>query len=253
MRAAVIAGCVLAIGGCRVAALDYEGKNCPCPEGYQCDLASQTCTTDLLPADARANDGRLPDGSPMTDSCFANPKSSLVYASIGFADFPNSWLNGNGSWTKMGAELQQANSANELAWLSHALPTTNGSQSYRLVATARVIDVITGTGAAGLAFRLSFTGTMYTCSFTPTTGDLRLVVTQNLIDTTLQARNLGIVADPSAPFTIEITANGSSQSCCVRGYTNSLLSAQDMTLTTGTIGVEARKAEAGFTSFYVYE
>jgi len=29
--------------GCRVASIDYTGKQCPCPSGYSCDQASATC------------------------------------------------------------------------------------------------------------------------------------------------------------------------------------------------------------------
>src|SRR6185503_17259572 len=141
MRALVLvtfAACSIALAACSIAPIDYTGKQCPCPDGYRCELLTQTCTRDETLADAHddATDSRIDAMTPGT-SCLQNPKSNLVYSSVGFSDFPAGWLNGSGAWTKAGNEVSQTNANNTLAWISHAVMANGGN--YRVVATMRFI------------------------------------------------------------------------------------------------------------------
>lgn len=247
MRAVLL----VALAACRVAELDYTGKQCPCPDGWQCDLATNTCTQD--PTIDAGGDGPRPDDASPSDSCFNGPRNVLIYSSVGFPDFPQGWMQGIGSWSRTQGELQQTNSANELAWLQHSVATTGGVPNYRVVATLRALGGF-DTGSAGITFRTAgITGSMYSCSFNPKTGVFSLIVTENLIDRTLDMRALAPPNDSTAPFTMEVNANGTNHSCCLRGYDDSLLYALDGTLQSGAPGIITRKAEAGFLSFYAYE
>ncbi|MBA3456193.1 MAG: hypothetical protein H0T42_24045 [Deltaproteobacteria bacterium] len=55
-RVAVTLG--LALTACSVPALDLTGKRCPCPTGWDCAPATNTCTREATPVDSR-----LPDDS----------------------------------------------------------------------------------------------------------------------------------------------------------------------------------------------
>jgi hypothetical protein len=47
--------CLFATVACRVPGVDLAGKQCPCPGGWSCDTATNTCTQSVV-ADARAAD-----------------------------------------------------------------------------------------------------------------------------------------------------------------------------------------------------
>jgi hypothetical protein len=55
----LLAGALVVAAGCRIADIDYNGKQCPCPQGYACEAASNTC------ARSTASDGPIIDGPPV--------------------------------------------------------------------------------------------------------------------------------------------------------------------------------------------
>lgn len=58
-------------GGCRIAAIDYTGKGCPCPQGYACDTASNTCALGVI-------DGAVSDASALDgDAAIACPANGF--------------------------------------------------------------------------------------------------------------------------------------------------------------------------------
>jgi hypothetical protein len=56
VRGRCIASVVLGLIACRVSDIDYTGKQCPCPGGYTCQLATQTCAHATGGSDAGAID-----------------------------------------------------------------------------------------------------------------------------------------------------------------------------------------------------
>jgi hypothetical protein len=237
---------LVALAACSVKELDYTGKSCPCPSGYDCDLPSQTCRKLDSPIDARTDpDGG--DAAVATDSCLPNARPSLMYGT-GFNDFLSAWFPSAGAWSyTSGVELQQQNANQKLAYAFHMM---TGSGDYRVVATMRVVDI--ATGSAGIGFRIGNGGNMYTCTFDPTTGDLSLILTQNLGDTTLQAKNVPF-GDPRQLFTMEVQTVGAVHSCCVRDVAGGLITAMSGTLNNGNPGLVTREAAGGFTTFAVYQ
>ena len=70
-RTALVA--VLVATGCSIAALDLEGKKCPCADGYECDVPRDTCvaagtlvTDASTPPDVRVVDTGAPDTAVVT-------------------------------------------------------------------------------------------------------------------------------------------------------------------------------------------
>jgi hypothetical protein len=243
---------VVALAACRVAPIDYTGKECPCPDGWQCNLATQTCT-EAAPGDGGGKDGSTdPDGSNPADSCLASPRTTLLYSTVGFTDFPQAWLQASGQWTKDGSEVRSTNNGNPLAWLSHAVQTTSGLANYRVVATMRYIDSLSG-GSVGIGFRIGMGATMYTCTFDPASGEFDLIYTQQGSDAQLQRKIVDIPSNALAAFTMEIMTTGNTHTCCLRGVTDSTLTMPSGFAMSGNPGVVSRDASGAFASFYVYE
>ncbi|HEX5064374.1 MAG TPA: hypothetical protein VFV99_33595 [Kofleriaceae bacterium] len=239
---------VLALAACSVKELDYTGKSCPCPSGYVCNEPEQTCVRSLAldGGDPKDGDGSGSDATA-TDSCIPNARANLAYAT-GFSDFLNAWLPSAGSWSyQSGAELQQQSDVATLAWAYYMM---NGGQSYRVVASMHMLDI--NGGSLGIGFHIGNTGNMYTCTFAPTSGDLSLILTQNLGDIVLQATTVPF-GDPRQPFTMEIQTVGAAHSCCLRTVMGSLITATDSALMSGNPGVVTREAAGGFTTFAVYQ
>jgi hypothetical protein len=78
---------VLAAAACKVPAVDYTGKACPCPNGYACDLATTTCTRGAGGSDAggdgAADAGDASDGKAQTYYQAVIADSPLAYWRLG--------------------------------------------------------------------------------------------------------------------------------------------------------------------------
>ena len=188
-------------------------------------------------------------------SCLTNPRTQLVYSSVGFSDFPNGWLNASGNWSKTGNEVTQTNSANSFAWISHAI-TSNGG-NYRIVATMRSIDVALGGGSIGIVFRLGQNGggnggNSYSCTLDTRAETLGLLSTTSQVDVLISSRPVPLV-DPMATYTMEIDATGSALTCCVRGVMNATVGGINTLYANGNAGVATRDAEGAFGSFWAYQ
>ena len=240
---------LVALTACSIKPIDYTGKQCPCPEDYECNLATNSCTKELV-GDARADTASTLDGGPPGASCLTNPKPNLVYSSIGFADFPQGWLGASGQWARETGEVRQTNAANALAWISHSVG--NSTANYRVVATMRIIDGLDDAGM-GIAFRVSnMQGNMYTCTIAPKNGQLELKYWQQTAEVVLAARTVSI-ADAQAMLTMEINIDGANMTCCLRGVPSATISTMNGIWTTGNPGVATTDAEAAFGSFYAYQ
>jgi len=244
---------LVTLAACSISPLDYTGKGCPCPSGYQCDLSSNTCTKDDIIIDA-PDDTRDAAGDAINPgvSCFANPRTKLIYSSVGFSDFPNGWLPGSGSWVKSGAEVSQKNTATSLAWVAHAVPTTGGVANYRIVATMRVVNGL-NESAVGIGLRINVSqATMYFCSYSPTSQKFGLYYSQPGVTVSFATADL-VLADPTAQFTMEVNTTGVDHSCCIRGHETVQLSAPQNALPSGNAGLITRDTEGAFASFWAYE
>jgi hypothetical protein len=237
----------VALTACSIRAIDYTGKACPCPEGYRCDVVTDTCTVNgVSGVDASLRDGSVGD-AVFGDSCLPSPRSQLIYSSVGFTDFPAAWLNGLGQWATQGNELVQTNSDNILAFLSHSV----GGSNYRIVATMRYIDSANG-GSAGIALRINANRDMYTCTFDPISGELDIQQRQNNVD--IMANRLIVdITNTRSKFTLEADVSGANLVCCLRGVAGATVTAPSTTLATGSPGIVTRDSSSAFSSFFAYQ
>ena len=249
---------LLLASACSIKPGDYTGKACAggvCPAGYVCNLATNTCGTSII-ADVGGVGDDIRDSAPpdapgdiISDSCFANPRSELVYSSVGFEMYPQGWSSGDGTWGPAGNELVQSNGNADVAWVSRAIGDSN-TADYRIVATMRMTDSDFG-GGIGVAFRVSSLG-MYACTADPLTGRLELVYTQQGFDMWLDTRNVSF-GNAMAPFTMEIDVTGASLKCCIRGIANATVSVPNYpALLSGRAGLTTRDRAGAFASFHAY-
>jgi hypothetical protein len=81
MRSRLLA-CLFLAASCRVPAVDFTGKACPCPGGYACDTATNTCTQ------AAVVDGRVADASHDARTDAPGDAGSDRYRAAVIADSP---------------------------------------------------------------------------------------------------------------------------------------------------------------------
>lgn len=236
---------VLAFAACRVPDLDVTGKACPCPTGYAC--VANACV---------AGDGAdaAIDGAGEA-SCIAAPKTTLVYQTATFAEFPTGWSTMGGTWTPTADALHQGSESDTLAY---ALLSTNpgdaAATSYRVVATATQVN-----GSVGGAFEVAARGsladsTMYHCNLEPNDGNLVVDRTNPGGNGATELGSMMLAGLAShASYTLEIQVEGDRIECCVRGVENASVAIHDGTLTTGLPGVKTYLMSADFTAFAVYQ
>ena len=242
---------LVALAACSIKPIDYTGKQCPCPDGYTCNLITQTCARDVELTDANrdATDGPRIDAPGMSGvSCLANPRSQMIYSST-FTEFPTGWLSSLGQWTKQGPELQQTNANNTFAFASHTVST---SMNYRVVATLRQIGP-SAAGSVGIGLRLSGgQGNGYACAINMALGAFTLSAVQSggpgSIDQALVSIN-----DTNKTITMEMDATGSVITCCIRDVADAELDALNTTFTAGNIGVVTLNSQGAFSSIAVYQ
>ncbi|HEY5927483.1 MAG TPA: hypothetical protein VIV11_37620 [Kofleriaceae bacterium] len=241
---------VVALAACSIKPIDYTGKQCPCPEDYDCNRSTNTCTKQLV-GDAGNDSQDATDGSVIQgDSCLPNPKSNLVYSSVGFTDFPQAWLGSSGQWNLEQGEVKGTNATLPIAWLSHSIGNSNAN--YRVVATMRLIAGFSDAGL-GIAFRVSgMQGNLYTCTIAPGTGQLELKSWQQGTDLPVASKTVSIT-DANAMLTMEINIDGMNMTCCLRGYPTAMISGMNGSWISGSVGVATTEAQAAFGSLWAYQ
>jgi len=231
---------------CRVPDLDVTGKACPCPGGYSC--VANACVADA------AHDAGPGDADPGT-SCIAAPKTTLVYQTAAFAEFPAGWSTAGGAWTAGPSALHQASEDDPLAF---ALLATNpgdaAATSYRVVATATQVAGAVG-GAVEVVARGSLTNkTMYHCNLEPNGGNLVIDRTNDGGTGAVALAEMAIEGvAPKATYTLEIQVEGDRIECCVGGLADASLAIHDATLASGLPGVKTYLMSADFAAFAVYQ
>lgn len=266
MRVAIVlAGC--AASACSVGPLDLTGKQCPCADGWTCDLGTNTCVggpsdapvvadaridappgTPDAPPDARSPDARV-DATPGT-TCLGAPGAELL-----FDDFPDliGWSTSGGTWSAVASEAIQSNISTALAY---AFPAgTSSFTDYRVTIEARRVA---GTGLIQAASRIQAGDDgQYACGWDADSGQFSIVwqrtngnlggtIASMTIDTT------GIPGyDPAGVFTIEFQAVGTQLSCCIREVPGSMLAHTDNRYLSGSPGIRTSLASVAFGTFRV--
>ncbi len=253
MRLAV----AVALAACSVPDVDLTGKSCPCPSGYVCDTAKNTCARSLT-GDARAIDSSIDsaiDGGP-TQSCLTTPFTHLAYSTATFGDFATAWSATGGIWTTTPTELTQTSTVASLS-VAYRNVVTVGVADYRLVTTMHATS--TGVGdALELSQRIDATNVhMYHCNWQPSDGGFLIQRTDNLNTTpVIQMTTVDLKSipnySPSDPQVMEFQVNGSQLECCLRGITGAHISGSDTTYTSGAIGVKTYLMAGGFHDFSAY-
>lgn len=257
MRGFSIAAVVLA--GCSIGPVDLTGKQCPCADGYTCDLATNTCVggpTADAPVHVDSPPG-TPDGMPDAMSppdarvdampgatCLGAPGAELL-----FDDFPDliGWTAQGGTWSAVASEAVQSNPATSLAY---AYPAGTSFNDYRITTEVRRVA---GTGMIQAAARIRTSDDgQYACGWDPDSGQFSIVWTRT------NGNNGGTIAtmtinpstipgyDPAGVFTIEFQAVSTQLSCCIREVPGAMLSHTDNRYLTGAPGIRTSVASAAF-------
>jgi len=264
--AIVLATC--AASACSIGPLDLTGKQCPCAEGWTCDVGTNTCVGG--PADAPVvYDARIdaPPGTPDAPFDATSPADARVDAAPGttclgapgaellFDDFPDliGWTTQGGTWAAVTSEAVQSNVTTQLAYAYPAGTTT--FTDYRVTTEARRVA---GTGLIQAAARIrSSDDGQYACGWDADSGAFSIVwqrTNGNLGGTiaTMTIDTSGIPGyDPAGVFTIEFQAVGSQLSCCIREVPGSMLSQTDTRYPTGAPGIRTSLASVAFGTFRV--
>lgn len=243
---------IVVLAGCSISDVDFTGKSCPCPTGYDCDLSTQTCTKHLTPPDAP---GDTPADTPVAQSCLTNPFTELFYASPTFADFSTAWSVGGGNWSVMGGEAVQVNELATLSFIHHPLGVAQ--TNYRVVSKMRATSGGVG-NAIETALRVDALGTnMYHCNWEPVGGAFLIQRTDSINDTSVINETTVNTASipnysPTATFTMEFQVNGTGFECCMRGIDDASISGDDSVYDIGNVGLKTFRMAGAFSGFEVY-
>jgi hypothetical protein len=237
---------LVALAACSIRAVDYTGKDCPCPDGYLCETQSQTCVRNAVSmSDARQNDARG-DSNTSGASCLPNPRTNVLDSQPTLASFPTGWALVTGMWMRSGNDLHQTSSVALALTLRFV---QSFSSNYRVVATMYSPEL--GGGDIGIAFR-GAGSVLYHCTFDPVVGTLEMHLSQTVSEEQLGAVQLAPQDPSDMPFTMEIQTIGSQHACCVRGRSQ-VLTATDATNSLGDPGFATRDGAGRFSSFFVYQ
>jgi hypothetical protein len=241
---------LLALVGCKIGDVDFTGKACPCPDGYVCDAATQTCARSVTPGDDATN-GDTPTDTPAA-SCLIAPFGNRIYET-NFADFSTAWNAGGGTWAVGNQEVVQSDTTASLSFVEHDV----GVNDYRVVTTMRATS-----GGAGHAVEIALridapASNMYHCNWEPVGGAFIIQRTDDIINgTTIQEIDIDTNQIPNYsqtnPVTMEFQALGPNFECCLRGIQGASLAGSDNTYGFGTVGVKTYLMSGGFTGFEVY-
>jgi hypothetical protein len=216
----------LALAACSIPGVTLEGKQCPCADGYTCNIATNTCQ---VTGDAQFGSSCLgAEGAPL----FA----------VNFDDTLQ-LTPGAGTWSASGGQAQQTDGAAAFAF---AYSTSAVPSDYRVAAM-----VTPASGAAGVALRATLGGkTMYFCDWRPDTGTLELGFTNNGGQ---PGAIMSKTATPSTgPVTIHAEARGANLSCCLDEIPDAkLLTIPDARYANGQPGLSTETGTATFDTFVV--
>lgn len=230
---------------CSVPAVDLEGKQCPCTDGFACDTSTNLCR----PSDG---DGGIID-SLATTPCLG-PVGPELYRYAGMFD----WQHEDSSWTGAAQIVQSSDNAMDSYTFRTQAELTQAMGNYRVIAAMKPTSIGSGTPSLGLVLRaqLDFQKKdRYSCNWLPQDRELRVEVS-GANSKTLASVQVAL-ANPTATVTMEARIVGAppTLSCCVREYpTAKLLNITDPTSTiaTGYPGLGTNRVAATFPSFVVF-
>ena len=217
----------LALTACSVPGVTLEGKQCPCADGYTCNIATNTCQ---VTGDAQFGSSCLgAEGAPLFAVNFDGDMLPLTQ--------------GLGTWTASGGQAQQTDAAAAFAF---AYSTSAVPSDYRVAAT-----VTPASGAAGIALRTTLGAkTMYFCDWRADTATLELGFTNNGGQ---PSAIMSMTATPSTgPVTIHAEARGANLACCIDEVPAAkLLMIPDSRYANGQPGLVTETGTATFDGFVV--
>jgi hypothetical protein len=224
---------------CSVPTVSLEGKQCPCADGYVCDMPTNRC----FPGNG---DGGVID-SLATTSCLGG-STTEIYRYSGTFD----WIDPSGTWTG-GAEIKQTSAQINNSYIFKTNAELSTAKDYRVIASVRPIRE-GNAPAYGIVLRAQLSTqdkSRYVCSFLPRTKELVLESNQGGAATTI-----GTVAIPTAettiPLTMEARVVGTTLACCLREYPTAKLSGiMNADVAAGYPGLQTNRMEAAFGSFAV--
>ncbi|HUJ57953.1 MAG TPA: hypothetical protein VLX92_05660 [Kofleriaceae bacterium] len=248
-----------ALAACSLPSVDLTGKACPCPGGWVCNAATQTCARTAPGTDAPGRDATLADGASGADaaqaaSCLPGAFGHELYSTATFADYPLGWTTGGGTWMPGASEVTQTDAMSDLAYIFRPLPQAD----YRIVATMHATS--TGDGKAiEVAGRIDPGGAvhMYHCNWEPSDGAFLIQRTDaEEMGAVIQMTTIDLASlanyQPSDPVTIELQISGSVLQCCLHGIPGASISGSDTTYPAGDVGVKTYEMSGGFHDFAVY-
>lgn len=226
---------LLLLAACSVPGVSLEGKQCPCADGYVCDMPTNRC----FPSNG---DGGIID-SLSTTSCLGG-STVEIYRYTGTFD----WIDPSGTWTG-GPEIKQTSSNVNNSYTFKTTAELTAAKDYRVIASMRPIRE-GNAPAYGIVLRAQLSTndkSRYACSFLPKTKEL--VLESN-------GTQIGLVAVPTAnttmPLTMEARVVGTTLACCLREYpTAKLMGIMNADVAAGYPGLQTNRMEAAFGSFAV--
>ncbi len=226
---------VCALAACSVPGVSLEGKQCPCADGYVCDMPTNRC----FPSNG---DGGIID-SLATTSCLGG-STTEIYRYTGTFD----WIDPTGTWTG-GPEIKQTSANVNNSYVFKTNAELSAVKDYRVIASMRPIRE-GNAPAYGIVLRAQLSTqdkSRYACTFLPKTKQLVLESTATVI---------GMVGIPDAsttmPLTMEARVVGTTLACCLREYPAAKLTGiMNADVAAGYPGLQSNRMEAAFGSFAV--
>jgi len=231
---------VVGLAACSVPGVSLEGKQCPCTEGYVCDMPTNRC----FPSNG---DGGIID-SLATTSCLGG-STTEIYRYTGTFD----WIDPGGTWTG-GAEIKQTSAQTNNSYTYKTNAELANTNDYRVIATLRPVTQGTSTPSYGIVLRAQLSPqdkSRYACSFVPKTKELVLESTQGGAATPIGSVTVPD-ADATAPLTMEARVVGTTLACCIREYPAAKLTGiMNANTASGYPGLQTNRMAAAFGSFAV--
>jgi hypothetical protein len=223
------------LAACSVPAVSLEGKQCPCADGYVCDMPTNRC----FPSNG---DGGIID-SLATTSCLGG-STTEIYRYMGTFD----WIDPGGTWTG-GPEIKQTSAQVNNSYTFKTNAELAAVNDYRVITSVRPIRE-GNAPAYGIVLRAQLSAqdkSRYACLFMPKTK--QLVLESN-------TASIGSVTVPDAvttmPLTMEARVVGSTLACSLREYpVAKLTGVMNTDVAAGYPGLETNRMEAAFGSFAV--
>jgi hypothetical protein len=222
--------------GCSIPPLSLADKSCPCASGYTCSDAG-IC----VPNGSSGSDG------PASLSCLGTDPQAAPLISDPFEGTMLNLAIGAGTWADTGGQAVQSDAAANLAF-AYASSTELAAQRV----TVELHPQGSG-GGLGIAFRVGLgQKTQYDCVWDPANHLLRLQQTNNGGQPAPLATQPVPDADPASTPLMEVLAQSSTLTCCLRNVAGSKFTATSTMYPMGYGGLVTVDQAAAFDNLSIY-